>query len=136
MILHSLFMRSIFVAFICAMTGTLTLVAQEEANKTRQWPHSVDVFRHGEGGYHTFRIPSLTVVPDGALVAIAEGRRERANDPGGGTIHLVYKRSTDGGESWGALKVLDDPGEEGSGASNPTAVLSRFDLAWLELELD
>lgn len=87
-------------------------------------PVHVDVFRSGTEGYHTFRIPAIVTAADGTLIAFAEGRKENRSDPGGGDIDLVTKRSRDGGASWSALAVLDDPGQ-GWAASNPTPVLDR-----------
>ena len=84
----------------------------------------VDVFSSGTEGYHTFRIPAILTAPDGALIAMAEGRKENRHDPGGGDIDLVYKRSTDAGATWSPLMVLDDPGV-GWAASNPTPVVDR-----------
>lgn len=84
----------------------------------------VDVFRAGEGGYHTFRIPAIVTAADGSLVAFAEARRENRGDPGNGDIDLVSKRSTDQGATWSALKLVDDPGVKWS-ASNPTPLLDR-----------
>jgi sialidase-1 len=87
-------------------------------------PQHVDVFSAGSEGYHTFRIPAIVTAPDGSLIAFAEGRKENRNDPGGGDIELVCKRSEDQGATWSRLMVLDDPGP-GWGASNPTPVTDR-----------
>ncbi len=84
----------------------------------------VDVFTAGTEGYHTFRIPTIVTAPDGSLLVFAEARKENRSDPGGGDIDLVYKRSTNHGRTWTAVKVLDNPGE-GWGASNPTPVTDR-----------
>ena len=90
-----------------------------------QEPRHVDVFVARQGGYHTYRIPSLTQAPDGSLIAIVEARKHSSFDPGHGDIDLVYKRSTDGGETWSALKILDDPGAEWSASNATTVVDSR-----------
>lgn len=70
-----------------------------------------DVFVGGEEGPQgtsNYRIPGMTVAPDGSILAFAEGRRS-ATDPGAGgfPIDLVMKRSTDGGATWSALVVLE-----------------------------
>jgi sialidase-1 len=83
-----------------------------------------DVFRSGAEGYHSYRIPAIVTVPDGTLLAFAEGRKENRSDPGGGDIDLVLKRSADQGATWSPLMVLDDPGERWA-ASNPTPVVDR-----------
>ncbi|MBK7927878.1 MAG: exo-alpha-sialidase [Bryobacterales bacterium] len=36
-----------------------------------------EVFRAGEGGYHTYRIPALLETKKGTLLAFCEGRRGR-----------------------------------------------------------
>ena len=84
----------------------------------------VDVFRAGEDGYHTYRIPAIVTAADGSLVAFAEARKENQSDPGGGDIDLVAKRSSDYGATWSRMQIVDDPGEKW-GASNPTPVLDR-----------
>ncbi len=83
-----------------------------------------DVFRGGENGYNSYRIPALVETADGSLLAFAEARKENQGDPGNGDIDLVMKRSQDRGATWSAMVVVDDPGEKWS-ASNPTPVLDR-----------
>lgn len=79
------------------------------------------IFQRQTEGYHTFRIPSLTVTADGTLLAFAEGRRNSRSDTG--DIDLVLRRSTDGGKSWGPLITVWDDGENVCG--NPSAVVDR-----------
>lgn len=88
----------------------------------------VDVYQAGDGGYHTFRIPSLIAAGNGTLLAFAEGRRLGAGDAG--DIDLVVKRSRDGGRTWSALRVIGDNGPNTFG--NPCPVVDRTtDTIWL-----
>ncbi len=82
------------------------------------------VFKSGDEGHHTYRIPSVIRAKDGTLIAFAEGRRDNKKDPGHGQINLVYKSSHDGGRTWSSLHILEKP-KEGGCASNPTAVLDN-----------
>ena len=42
----------------------------------------VNLFNSGVDGYHTYRIPSLLLSPDGTLLAFCEGRRNSRDDHG------------------------------------------------------
>jgi len=86
----------------------------------------VNVFVSGQGGYHAYRIPVIETAPDGTLIAFAEARKHSLSDPGGRgqDIDLVYKRSSDGGATWSAMTVLEDPGELWS-AANPATLVDR-----------
>ncbi|MEN6309464.1 MAG: sialidase family protein [Anaerohalosphaeraceae bacterium] len=62
--------------------------------------------QEGTAGTSNYRIPSMTVAPDGSILAFAEGRRN-GGDPGATLlIDMVMKRSTDHGQSWQPLVVL------------------------------
>ena len=86
----------------------------------------VKVFAHGEGGYKIFRIPTIVTAADGSLIAFAEARKHGPHDPGweGQDIDLACKRSTDSGQTWSALQIIEDPGEFWS-AANASAALDR-----------
>jgi sialidase-1 len=81
----------------------------------------VDVFRAGENGYHTYRIPSIIATRSGTLLAFAEGRRAGAGDAG--DIDLLLRRSTDRGATWSPLRVIGDNGPNTFG--NPCPVADR-----------
>lgn len=81
----------------------------------------VEVFRSGEGGYHTYRIPALAVTKKGTLLAFCEGRRQGGGDSG--NIDLLLKRSRDNGRTWAAVQVVADFGEDTIG--NPAPVVDR-----------
>lgn len=77
------------------------------------------VFKRGEGGYNTFRIPALILLKKGTLLAICEGRRNSREDYG--EIDLVLKRSHDLGETWDELELLySEGGNTGTAFSCPT----------------
>lgn len=80
----------------------------------------VDVFTptRDDLEYKNFRIPSLVVTQQGALLAFAEGRRV-ASDHHKGPI--VLKRSTDGGKTWLPLQIVAKDGR--SSLNNPTPVV-------------
>ena len=80
---------------------------------------AVVVFEAGVDPYSHIRIPSLLTLGDGTLLAFAEGRAggdHAKND-------IILKRSTDGGDTWGPLQVLDDQG--GDSLNDPMAVEIR-----------
>jgi sialidase-1 len=81
----------------------------------------VDVFRAGEGGYKSYRIPALIATKKGTLLAFCEGRKNSASDTG--DIDLLLRRSFDGGTTWGPVQKIADMGEDTIG--NPTPVVER-----------
>ena len=82
--------------------------------KTSSFP----LFGSGQEGYHTFRIPALITLPNGRILAFAEGRRFDAHDAG--DIDLVLKISDDGGRTFGPLKIVAASG--GNTAGNPCPI--------------
>lgn len=81
----------------------------------------IDLFRAGEGGYHTYRIPALITTRSGTLLAFCEGRRGGAGDTG--DIDLLVRRSTDSGKTWSPQRVIADMA--GDTVGNPTPVIDR-----------
>ncbi|MGV3532470.1 MAG: sialidase family protein [Chthoniobacteraceae bacterium] len=79
------------------------------------------LFQQGADGYHTYRIPSVTVTPKGTVLAFCEGRKNSGSDTG--DIDLLLKRSVDGGRTFGEQVVLWDDGENTCG--NPCTVIDR-----------
>nr|WP_234311637.1 sialidase family protein [Streptomyces griseus] len=77
-------------------------------------------FKAGDAGYRCFRIPALVATPSGALLAFAEGRVATCSDIGHNDI--VLRRSTDGGRSWGPLKVVVGGADEDA-HGNPAPVV-------------
>jgi len=81
----------------------------------------VEVFRAGEGGYHTYRIPALIRSVKGTLLAFCEGRKNSASDTG--DIDVLLRRSTDGGKTWQPTQKVADMGADTVG--NPAPVVER-----------
>src|SRR5581483_6161084 len=84
-------------------------------------PIQTPILVSGEGGYHTYRIPSLIVTAKGTLLAFAEGRKKSSSDTG--DIDLVLRRSLDGGKTWQPMQVVWDDGPNTCG--NPCPVVER-----------
>lgn len=79
------------------------------------------LFVAGEGGYPSYRIPSVITLPDNRVIAFCEGRLGGISDYG--TIHIVARISTDGGETFGAQFLVASDGENTVG--NPCPVYDR-----------
>lgn len=79
------------------------------------------LYKNGEGGYDTFRIPALVVSNQGTVLAFAEGRKNSASDTG--NIDIVLKRSNDSGKTWSPLQVVWDDAENTCG--NPMPVVDK-----------
>ena len=88
----------------------------------------VTVFKSGQGGYHTFRIPVIARAKNGDMLAFAEGRKNSAADHG--DIDIVVKRSSDEGKTWGPLELVQDEEKDPKAAvwiGNPTPVVDQTD---------
>lgn len=81
------------------------------------------VFQGGEEGHAVYRIPAIIALPDGDLLAFAEGRVNGSDDFG--DVDLVMKRSTDRGKTWSPLVTLVD--YDSLQAGNPAPVVDMFD---------
>ncbi len=64
----------------------------------------VDLFHAGEAGYALYRIPGIVVTARGTLLAYCEARRRASGD--WGTIDIMLRRSTDGGQTWSPQRKL------------------------------
>jgi sialidase-1 len=84
------------------------------------------VFRSGAEGYKSYRIPAIIRLPDGQLLAFAEGRVNGSNDFG--DINIVLKRSKNKGKTWGPLSTVVD--YERLQAGNPAPVIDLTDPAF------
>jgi sialidase-1 len=88
----------------------------------------VTVFKSGENGYHTYRIPAIVRAKNGDLLAFAEGRKNATSDHG--DIDIVLKRSGDVGRTWGAMQMVQDEWEDPTAniwIGNPAPVVDSMD---------
>ncbi|NVK50870.1 MAG: exo-alpha-sialidase [Cyclobacteriaceae bacterium] len=81
------------------------------------------VFEAGKEGHAIYRIPAIISLPNGELLAFAEGRVNGSDDFG--DVNLVMKRSLDGGFTWSPLQTLVD--YDSLQAGNPAPVVDRLD---------
>src|SRR5688500_7910916 len=111
-------MRTLSLSLILALPAVAAEPAVEEQT----------LFEAGDGGYHTYRIPSLITTKGGAVLAFCEGRKNNRGDAG--DIDLVLRRSTDGGKTWGKVQVVWDEADNTCG--NPCPVVDqKTGTVWL-----
>ncbi|MBK7375022.1 MAG: exo-alpha-sialidase [Chitinophagaceae bacterium] len=87
---------------------------------------TVPVFISGTEGHKSYRIPAIVSLPNGELLAFAEGRVNNAGDFG--DINIVLKRSGDGGNTWSALQHVAE--FDTLQAGNPAPVVDLTDPAY------
>jgi sialidase-1 len=101
----------------CVLLAALSLqLAQAGAP-----PVQTEVFRAGEGGYQSYRIPALIRTAKGTLLAFCEGRRNSRSDTG--DIDILLRRSLDDGTTWEPAQLVADMGADTIG--NPAPVVDR-----------
>ncbi|MDP2041706.1 MAG: sialidase family protein [Algoriphagus sp.] len=81
------------------------------------------VFVSGQEGHATYRIPAIISLPNGELLAFAEGRVNGSDDYG--DVNLVMKRSPDQGITWSGIETLLD--YDSLQAGNPAPVVDLLD---------
>ena len=86
--------------------------------------------RHYDDGVHTYRIPVLATTPKGTLLCVYDMRRRKRRDLQE-DIDIGLSRSTDGGRTWEAPRVIMDMGEFGglpqeeNGCGDPGMVVDQ-----------
>ena len=79
------------------------------------------IYKSGESGYKSFRIPAIVNTNKGTLLAFAEARKNGGGDQG--DIDLVVKRSSDNGKNWSEMMIIWDDVDNTCG--NPAPVVDR-----------
>ena len=101
---------------LCALLSLALTTVRAASGREGQ-----DLFKAGDAGVHTYRIPAIIQTQGGVLLAFAEARQNGGGDSG--DIDLVVRRSTDGGKTWGETITVWDDGENVCG--NPCPVVDR-----------
>lgn len=83
-------------------------------------PDKLTLFRSGENGYQSYRIPAIICTQRGTILVFCEARKKPGD---AGDIDLMYRRSTDNGSTWSEEKVIWNDGENTCG--NPCPVIDR-----------
>ena len=105
----------------CGALAITVTAAVTAATEVAAAAAKVDVFTKGEAGYYCVKIPSLLTLQSGTLLAFGEGRYGSCSDYT--QTDIVYKRSLDGGVTWGPLLVVH--GELGAVIGNSAPVQLR-----------
>ncbi len=79
------------------------------------------VWQSGQGEYHTYRIPAITVTTKGTVLVFCEGRKKGLSDAG--DIDLLCRRSTDNGATWSTQQVVWN--HESNTCGNPCPIVDR-----------
>jgi sialidase-1 len=116
---HALFISLLISGFMKSALFLFLILIQ---TSVVVWAQST-VFKSGESGYKSFRIPAIVRGSDGSLVAFAEGRVGGGGDFG--NIDIVVRRSRDGGKTWSDLAIVVDNGRMQAG--NPAPVFDLMD---------
>lgn len=84
-------------------------------------PIGISIRNPGDDGVNTYRIPGLTVTDKGTLIAVYDIRYNNSKDLPE-DIDVGMNRSTDGGRTWQAMKVIMDMGmpRENNGIGDPS----------------
>lgn len=82
----------------------------------------------GDDQVHTYRIPGLATSKEGSLIAVYDIRRRGGGDLPN-DVDVGMSRSTDGGRTWGPMKVImdmgDDPQWHYDGIGDPAVLVDR-----------
>lgn len=112
-----------WIVLLLILLGTTGLkgIGQKES---RPYYSITTVFRQGDEGYHTFRIPAVVKTNDGTLLAFAEGRKYSWADHEKNDI--VMRRSFDNGKSWSEMTIVQNEGDTAFiWIGNPAPVVDR-----------
>lgn len=114
-------LRTVTVAVLVLAAAPLAAARSQPTTAAPEFEQQVLFKATQDPGYACFRIPAIVRSTNGTLLAFAEGRVLNCGDAA--DIDIVLKRSTDGGRTWGPLRVVDEGGGDTHG--NPAPVVDR-----------
>jgi sialidase-1 len=121
-------------AVVClAWIGVHAFAAETGRQADAPRCEKTDLFQAGQAGYVTYRIPALATTRKGTILAACSARRDGFGD--WADIDVMFRRSTDGGETWSAPVVLADSGN--SVVDNATFIIDpHSDQIYLLYQID
>ena len=129
------FVMVLSIALAAPVTADAATTARPANGKTTNAP-----FSKGTGGSNSFRIPALTTLSDGTLVAAADARWNTTYDGGG--LDTIVSRSTDNGATWNYTfaNYLGDNGNTYSGSGStafidPALAVTADDTIYMLVDL-
>jgi sialidase-1 len=102
--------------FLCLLCSLMLPVFADSTDLDRN-----PLFISGQGGYNTYRIPSIITTSKKTVLAVCEGRKEGVSDTG--DIDLILKRSEDCAITWSETKLIWSDGNNTCG--NPCLVENK-----------
>ena len=83
-----------------------------------------DILKRNEGGYHTYRIPTMVITAKGTVLLFCEGRKTSRRDHG--DVDLIMTRSMDGGRTWSKHKLIhEEGGNDPIRVGNPCPIIEH-----------
>ncbi len=83
-----------------------------------------DILKRNEGGYHTYRIPTMIITAKGTVLLFCEGRKTSRRDHG--DVDLIMTRSMDGGRTWSKHKLIhEEGGNDPIRVGNPCPIIEH-----------
>ena len=127
---------------ICMMIGLVPMNADAATitEKPADGTTTGAPFKQGTAGSNSFRIPALTTLSDGTIVAAADARWNTTYD--GGCLDTIVSRSTDNGANWSYTfaNYLGDNGNTYSGSGStafidPALAVTEDDTIYMLVDI-
>jgi len=116
----------IFLLFSLTLVATITVAQKNSSTNDTDTLKFVNLFdARSKEGVSCYRIPSIVTAPNGDLIAAIDERIPSCGDlKWSKDINIVFRRSSDNGDSWSEIEtVIDYP--FGQSASDPSMIVDR-----------